>query len=322
MRGGGTMRRLLLLLIFAVSILVSCSEESFTPINQHQTFLASMNILAPSLTFYNKEGELLASWRFNKAYTGATLIQHDRILLYGNQLSKADLYELSTGKKIKSFETGLGTTNAYYAPEERMFFFTNSKTNSVTSYDIYGHFIAELSLHNYPMSMVAHNGLLYVVNYKDTLLSVISMKDLKLLNEWPIAKLSHGLAVVNNTLWVGGHGAGSSPNQTVDVYDLITGQKMKEFDMPLMPVGFAQNKGEIAIVSHGENILYVTNEQGQLKWKSEIGANPFAVAYFNQQIIVAGYDDNTLYVVEDGNIIQKITTDKGPFQLIVREDSK
>ena len=315
------MRKLLIILIMAIGILVSCSEESFIPINEHQPFVASMNILEPSLTFYNKEGELLATWRFNKAYTGATLIQQDRILLYGNQLSKADVYELSTGKRIATFETGLGTTNAYYAEDEQLFFLTNSKTNSLTSFDIYGHLKAEISLHNYPMSMIAHNGLLYVVNYKDTRLSIVSMKDFKIVDEWPIEKLSHGLAIVDDTLWIGGHGAGSSPNQMVAVHDLKTGQIVKELAMPLMPVGFAQSKDEIAIVSHGENLLYVTNNHGQLKWQSEIGANPFAVAYFNNQIIVAGYDDQTLYVVENGEVIQKIGTDKGPFQLLVRGNS-
>lgn len=145
------MRRLLILLIIASGLLVGCTEESFTPIKAHQSFVASMNILEPSLTFYNKDGELLATWRFDKAYTGATLIQRDRILLYGNQLSKADLYELSTGNKLATFETGLGTTNAYYANEEQMLFLTNNKTNSLTSFDIHGDLKAELSLHNYPM---------------------------------------------------------------------------------------------------------------------------------------------------------------------------
>ncbi|MEO4054558.1 YncE family protein [Solibacillus sp. CAU 1738] len=315
------MIRIMTILIVCVCLLTGCKDERFTSINEHQAFVASMNILAPSLTFYDKKGDLLATWSFDKAYTGATLIQHDRILLYGNQLKEADLYEISSGKKLATFETGSGTTNAYYASEEQMFFLTNSRTNSVISFDIHGNFVNELSLRNYPMSMVAQNGLLYVVNYKDTILSVISIADLELQAEWPIAKLSHGLVIVNDTLWLGGHGEGSNPNQTVDVLDLSTGQKIKEIETPLMPIGFAQSKDEIAVVSHGENELYVMDEHGHIKWHSEIGANPFAVTYFNNQIIVAGYDDQTLYVLEDGKIVQEIATEKGPFQLLVREDS-
>ena len=55
--------------------------------------------------------------------------------MYGHQLPEADIYEFSTGKKIKSIETGLGTTNAYYNDEEELLFLTNSVKNHVASYD-------------------------------------------------------------------------------------------------------------------------------------------------------------------------------------------
>ena len=51
----------------------------------------------------------------------------------------------------------------------------------------------------------------------------------------------------------------------------------------------------------------------------EVSANPFAVAYFNDYIVVAGYDDQTLYFIQQGQVMKQVQTGKGPFQLLVRE---
>ncbi|HWL26258.1 MAG TPA: YncE family protein, partial [Ureibacillus sp.] len=156
------MRRGLLILIFlCIYILVGCSEEKLPSIKQQQSFIASMNILEPSLSFFDESGDPIAKWAFDKEYTGALLIQHDRVLLYGHKLADADIYELSTGKLLTSIQTGLGSTNAYYDSEYQRIFITNSETNSVLSYDQQGNKIGETPIGNYPMSMASNDGLLY-----------------------------------------------------------------------------------------------------------------------------------------------------------------
>lgn len=309
-------------MFFCCLILVGCSDNHFTPINPHQNFIASINILKPSITFLDQHGEELTTWSFERAYTGGTLIQQDRMLLYGHQLAEADIYELSTGKKIASISTGIGTTNAYYDKELKKFFLTNSKTNAVTSYDLQGNKLYEQKLHNYPMSMTSANGLLYVVNYKDTVLSVLSIEDLQVVDEWSIAKSSHGLLILEekNEAWLGGHGEGDKPNETIDVYNLQSGEKTAEISMPLMPVGIAQKGEEVAVISHGENKLYVADLEGDIKWEARVGANPFSIVYFKDYIAIAGYDDQTVYFIKDGRVEKSMPTEKGPFQLIVRED--
>lgn len=311
------------MIMFLCSILlVGCSEERFTTINPHQNFIASINILQPSITFWDQQGDELATWDFEDAYTGGTLIQKDRVLLYGHQLSEAHLYELSTGKRVASIETGMGTTNAYYDKQAKVFFLTNGRANTVTSYDLQGNKLYEQKLHNYPMSMTSANGLLYVVNYKDTILSVVSMEDLQVVDEWSIPKSSHGILIPedSNTVWMGGHGEGNKPNETIDVYNLQSGEKASEISMPLMPVGITQKDDEVAVISHGENKLYVTNLAGEIKWQAKVGANPFAVIHFQDYIAVAGYEDQTIYFVKDGQVVKKMHTNEGPFQLFVRED--
>ena len=318
------MKKFIFVLLMCILLLTGCSEPRFTAINPHQSFVASVNILQPSLTFFDQEAKRLATWEFEVAYTGGTLIQHDRILMYGHELTEAHLYELSTGRHIATIDCGIGTTNAYYDQQSKQFFMTNSKSNTVTSYDLQGEKLHEQKLYNYPMSMVASDGYLYVVNYKDTILSVLDIATLNVIDEWEIAKSSHGIAILEeeNSIWIGGHGEGSKPNETIDVYNLTTGEKQSEMYMPLMPVGLAEKDDEVAVISHGANMLYVANTKGEVLWQQKVGANPFAATYFAGYIVVAGYDDQTVYFLNEQKIVKEVQTDKGPFQLFVREGMK
>lgn len=192
-------------------VLAGCTEDTFQPISLDKDFIASVNIIEPSVQFFSADGEELAQLSFEKAYTGAVLVGNDKIVLYGNQLSEIDYYQLSTGKKLKTIKTGLGSTNGYYDKESKQVFITNNKTNKVYSYNDVGEEIGEVAVRNYPMSMLAFDGKLYVVNYKDTLLSVIDINTLQVKAEWLIPSSSNGLWIdeANDQLWIGGHGEGA-----------------------------------------------------------------------------------------------------------------
>ncbi len=82
--------------------LAGCSEKSFNPIERERDFIASLNIQEPSLDFIDEQGNVFTTWSFEKAYSGALLLGDDRVLLYGHQLDKIDVYTLSTGKKLYS----------------------------------------------------------------------------------------------------------------------------------------------------------------------------------------------------------------------------
>jgi len=272
-------------------LLVGCTEKSFKPIERDQNFVASLNIQEPSLDFIDEQGNGIATWLLDKAYSGAILLGDDRVLLYGHQLNEIDVYTLSTGKKLYSKKVQLGSTNAYYAENRKQFFITNSKTNTVTSFDEEGNELATQKLGNYPMSMAAYKDKLYVINYKDTKLSVLNIENLELEQEWPIQKSSHGIAI------------------------------LEEKKMPLMPVGLTKTKDAVLVVSHGRNELYVADFDGNVKWQQEVGANPFVVNQFKDYIVVAGYDDHTLYFIKEGQVKKTVDVGKGAFQLLVREEN-
>jgi len=311
-----------ILSLLLVVWLAGCKELSFKPIKSKQNFIASLNIQEPSLDFIDEQGKVIATWLFDKAYTGAVLLGDNRILLFGHQLDKIDVYTLSTGEKLYSKKVKMGTTNVYYSENDKQFFITNSTTNTVTSFDEKGNELASQQLGNYPMSMVAFKEKLYIINFKDTKLSILNVKNLKVEQEWVIPKSAHGLAIIEETneLWVGGHGDGSKPNSSVKRYALATGELQGEIEMPLMPVGLTKTKDSVLVISHGHNELYVADFNGKVKWQLEVGANPFVVDQFKNYIVVAGYDDHTLYFIKDGHVEKTVDVGKGAFQLLVREE--
>jgi len=311
-----------ILSLLLVVWLAGCTDLAFKPIKSKQNFIASLNIQEPSLDFIDEQGKVIATWSFDKAYTGAVLLGDDRILLFGHQLDKIDVYTLSTGEKLYSKKVKIGTTNVYYSENDKQFFITNSTTNTVTSFDEKGNELASQQLGNYPMSMVAFKEKLYIINFKDTKLSILNVKDLQVEQEWVIPKSAHGLAIIEETneLWVGGHGDGSKPNSSVKRYDLATGELHGEIEMPLMPVGLTKTKDSVLVISHGHNELYVADFNGKVKWQLEVGANPFVVNQFKDYIVVAGYDDHTLYFIKDGHVEKTVDVGKGAFQLLVREE--
>ncbi len=136
--------------------LAGCAEKSYEPIERERSFIASLNIQEPSLDFIDEDGNLLATWLFDKAYSGAILLGDDQVLLYGHQLNNIDVYTISTGEKLYSKKVEIGTTNVYYDDNIKQFFITNSKTNTVTSFDQEGNQLASQQLGNYPMSMTSY----------------------------------------------------------------------------------------------------------------------------------------------------------------------
>lgn len=315
MRKVGIMFCLLLL-----AVLTACAHTDYKGIAKDENFIASINIGEPSIDFIAADGEKLETWDLKEAYTGATLIGRNAILLYGNQLDHADLVTIDTGEVKKEITVSKGTTNAYYDESNQTFYLANSGLNEVTAYEKDGEKIKTMKTGQYPMAMISNEGYLYVVNFKDTFISVFNTQTKKLEKKIPIPKSSHGLDFVDGELWLGGHGAGEKPNTQVLKINPKTSEITGKMNLPIMPIAFAKLNNQEFVLSHGESMLYELNDKQKISWEQEIGSNPFAVEAFNQQIVVAGYDDQTLYWVKDHQIIRKTKVGQAPFQLLVRED--
>ncbi|WP_391117169.1 hypothetical protein [Psychrobacillus sp. L3] len=313
--------RKILCLLFLCGILVACSDTTFNPIDSSTDFVASLNTIEPSIDFISDKQKVIQTWKLEAAYTGFTLVSKDYIFLYGYTLNEAVLIQLSTGKKVATYSIHKGTSYAYAVGNS--IYVANGKENTVTLLDLKGKEVEKAESGRYPMSMIADEKYLYVVNFKDTFLSVFNLKDLQQVTSWDIPTSSHGLYMNDKELWVGGHGAGSQPNKVIRKYNLQSGKLQGEIEAPMMPIGFAQaSNGQIYVVSHGSNYVREFTKEGDLISSIKVGANPFSINSFNDTIVVAGYDDHEVYFLQNGKLINKVSVGKGPFQLITREASK
>lgn len=316
--GGGELRKLSIVLI--LFLLSACAQPSLPSIDPSIDFIASLNTRDGSIDFISKEQEVFESWALDTAYTGFTLVSDDLILLYGFTLKEAALIQLSTGKKVATIDVAEGTTFAYAYNEN--IYIANGRENTVSLYDKKGELLKEATTGNYPMSMIAEKENLYVVNFKDEVLSVFSL-DLAEKDKWKIPSSSHGLLVNEDELWLGGHGAGSSPNRHIKRYNIENGELLSEIEAPMMPINMTKaSNGHVFVVSHGSNAIYEISEKADVLSSFKAGANPFSIAAFGDNVVVAGYDDQQVYFIQSGEITKKLQVGEGPFQLVVREASK
>lgn len=313
------MRIKLLGMMLASILLAACNHTTYKPIDAQTAFIASVNIDEPSIDFIDEQGKQLAVWPLSESYSGATLIGDDRILLYGHHLDHADIVQLSTGKQLTTLDTGEGVTNAIYDAHTKYVYIANSWTNEVTAYDEDGVLKATRHTGTYPMSMLVHDDQLFVVNFKETTLSVLEATTLKKRDEWDIPKSSNGLVVVGDELWIGGHGSGSKPNDVVERHHIQTGKTLSTLKLPLMPIAFLKHNNDVYALSHGENVLHQLNHKGQDVAKVEVASNPFTIASFANYIVVSGYDDHKMYWLDNMKVVKSQDVGEGPFQLLVRD---
>lgn len=312
----------LILFILCTVFIAGCQNEKYEAIPKTEAFIASVNILEPSIDFINKAGDVFATWSFDESYTGATLIGEEQLLLYGNQLEHIDLISLTTGEVQKKIKVKKGATYAYFSENQQQFYVANGEYNTVTAYDEKGQKKNEEVVGLYPMAMTAKDDNLYVINFKDTYLSILNVESLKEIKKIDIPKFSHGLDFMKSELWIGGHGAGEKPNAEVQRIHVEKNEIVGQLNLPSMPIAFAKLNNKEYVLSHGENILYELGSNNKVTWQQEVGSNPFAVNAFQSAIIVAGYDDQTLYWIENHQTVHEIKVGKGPFQLLVREGNK
>lgn len=309
------MKKLYILLLLC--FIGGCSEASFPAIPSDTEFVASLNTLGGSIDFISKEAEILESWELKEAYTGFALVTDDLLLVYGYTVEKAALIELSTGKQVASIDVGEGTTYAYVYGKK--IYIANGQDNTVSLYNTEGKKLQTKSTGNYPMAMISDGNHIFVVNFKDEVLSVLSM-ELEPVDEWVIPTSSHGLLIQDNELWLGGHGAGSSPNRSIKRINIKTGALIGEIEAPLMPINMARAaNGHIFTVSHGSSTVYEISETEEVINSMKAGANPFWISSFGDSMVLAGYDDHQIYFIQSGEITKRLQVGKGPFQLIVRE---
>ncbi|KIY21370.1 MULTISPECIES: hypothetical protein [Mesobacillus] len=314
----------LLAAVVFTALLSACSFESYTPISKDSSIISTVNIKEMTVSFYDMDQEeKLPDWEVDRPYIGGMILpDKDTLLLYGKTLDTADLYSLSKGEKIDSWETGEGIVNSLLVGDGKIAF-ADQNRESIRFFDINGKEVNEVGAIKDPLTMLEAEDKLYVVSYNQEKVTVIDLQKNEKLPGFKVHPAAAG-AVMNtekNELWIGGHGKGTEIEERIHIYDLATGTLKKEIPAPVMPVDFTKIADDIFVLSHGSNTLYKLSGDGKKEDSIKVGANPFEMEAFEDKLIVAGYDSNEVYIInpESLKIEKTLKVGDGPFQIVTRE---
>ncbi|RSD26237.1 DUF4221 family protein [Mesobacillus subterraneus] len=305
--------------------LTACSFESFDPVPGNSSIISTVNIKEMTISFYDIEKDKkLPDWSVDRPYIGGLILpDQDTFLLYGKGVSSADLYSLSKGKKVASWDTGEGIVNALLVRDGTEIAFADQDRDSIRFFDLKGNETDEVKTEKEPLTLLEAEEKLYVISFHQEKLGIIDLAGKQVLPGFEIHPAAAGaiLCKEENELWIGGHGEGSAVEELIHIYDLDNGKLKKEISAPVMPVNFTKNQEHIFVLSHGSNTLYKLAEDGTKMDSLKVGANPFEIEFFAEKIIVAGYDSNDLIIIDPQSleIEKKLQVGKGPFQIVTRE---
>lgn len=317
--------RLIFICLACFFILSGCQEKKQQPIDERESFAATLNVGDFSIDFLNAAGEKFARWELKKPYTGATLLPDgDTLILYGPEIEEVNFYSLKNGSLKKSFKCGKGISNVLYLEPDAEFAFADKIQNKVRFFDENGKETNSVKTSDYPMAMGTDGKKLYVASFKGAKLSVINLRSHETEDEFNIPASTAGMLLREKELWIGGHGKGDKPQSAISIYSLETGTLKEELPAPLMPVDFFENENGIYALSHGTNMLYHYNAHYELMNEAEVGANPFAIDSLGGKLVVAGFDSEKMYWINPDTLDIEETADvgKGPFVIFTREKVK
>ncbi|MFB5283039.1 YncE family protein [Peribacillus sp. Hz7] len=313
-----------LFLLFAALLLTGCNSVTYPKIEHDQPFIATVNIKDTSLTFLDEQYKHLADWDLSVPFMGGLLLEDgDTLLLYGKDMDSIEVFSLEKGKQIDSWEAKKGIVNMKLLQDGKSIVAVNQSLNNVSFYNEEGRIEDQIKVGKSPMTLLQDHQQLYVINFGETKLSVINLYTRKVERDFVIQASSTGalLREEQQEIWIGGHGAGANMEENVRVYSTETGELKRTLNTPIMPINIMENAAGIFILSHGSNALYKVDETYKVVKSTTVGVNPFEMMTVHDDILIAGYDNDELYVMDSKSmkVKQTIKVGKGPFQMISRE---
>ncbi|WP_273128899.1 YncE family protein [Bacillus weihaiensis] len=306
----------LILLILLVS---ACSQTNLTPIPKNQSLIASLNIYDQTITFIESDTQQIVTWDIPHPFKNGLFISDDQLLLLNKEADESYLYELSTGKSTK-WNLGTGIETALVS--NNMVYFANQDEKKVQIVNKHGDLVKEASLEYTPYFLFEQNDYLYVSYLDHASITVLSKKDIELVDSFQAIKGASGGLVQNNELWLGGHGTGEHIQEEVYVYDLSQRQQLTKIPAPIMPVDFAVYQNSIYVLSHGSNTLREFKLSTHKEIRSlEVGANPFSMVLSGHLLYISSYDANEVNVIDllTFEQVKTIPVGDGPLHLLNRE---
>jgi YVTN family beta-propeller protein len=313
-----------LLTVCSFLILISCSPSSFEGLPNGEPIIIVTNSFDESISFiHGREHELLTTWNLDHPVSGTFLLNDDMLLTYSSIHSTLYMYDLHSGEEVQSISVASGVDDLILLNNE--LYLTQRKEDEVAILSLEGEFRDRVKVGYSPQYLYHHENALYVLNYEDTTISVIDLSTNQVTTTLPSIDRATDMVIVKDSLaWIGGHGRGANITNHIEIVDLDRQEKAGQLFAPTMPVAFLKQDDSILVLSHGSNQLREINaETNEIESIVDTVANPFTMAAFDDFLFIAGYDSNSVEIVDLNTLTsqKRINVGEGPLDLTIREEA-
>ncbi|RXI96431.1 YncE family protein [Anaerobacillus alkaliphilus] len=214
-----------------------------------------------------------------------------------------------------------GITSLFY--KDPFLYITDAFKNQVHVIDMSNRKIkASIDVGMYPNEMTADDDRLFVINSESNSISVIDLDKLNVVLEFPTSsRKPDGLVVVNDMLWVGGHGGDGVINNSIHAYDPKTGEELSEIIVGVMPVDFFVDRtySFLYTVCHGEDQMYkIDLRSNEVVDQIFVGENPNYLRGDDNNLYITSVDDHLFSIVDQATftLVNQFEVAEGPYAIV------
>ncbi|BAU27914.1 YVTN family beta-propeller protein [Aneurinibacillus soli] len=317
-----------LLLFLAIGV-TGCGFRSFAAVPLEKDVLIVASTQSRMVSFLQADtGEVLAQWKPSFAFNRLLLLpDHHSVLLYHKNEEQAHVIDMRDGQEKAVWKIGTGIVNAVASADGKTIYLADRDRGMVRFYGLDGQERAAVKVGSYPLTIIpdSNGKWIYVYDLHEAKGYTVDAKAGRVTRTFAVNESPMGGLFIpkRQELWVGGHGEGDVPEESITVLNAVTGQKQGEIQAPSMPVEFVQyNEDTVFVLSHGSSTLRrIRVTDRAVTGTLPLGTSPFGMAAGREHLYISSFEGGQVYVVDPKQmkVIKTVRVGGGPMQLFVRE---
>lgn len=332
-------RQLYSLIIILGLISLSCEQktESISGFSapENDSVLIS-HIKEPLLTLIDLEtNDIQMEIELPFIVSDMVYLEHLDTIVIASQ-DQTDLMYLN--KESSSFESLIsleqGINQLFYIPETMELYASNSLHNELYRILYCDDGTTEIQIDqvktgNHP-SAIAYSPLLdrlYLSNVYDHQIEVFDRFSLKKLEQFYVIDRPNGLKIVDDLLFVGGHGTAGELNRSVHAVSLSESRPVEVIETGLMPVFFEhdQDNQRVLTINHGSHkVSLIDLDSMNVINEQKVSFNPYFSIQYQDEYMITTLDGHELVRLdkETLDIKQTVPLQPGPHSMIILEGTQ
>ncbi|AOM81998.1 YncE family protein [Salisediminibacterium beveridgei] len=315
---------------------ISCEQNNgqlsgFTSPENDSVLIA--HIKEPLLTLVDLEtNEIQKEIELPFVISDMVYLEHlDTFVIAGQDQTDLFYYDKNIGsfESLVSLEEGIN--HLYYIPETMELYASNSLYNTLYRIlycdDDTGNIqVEQVDTGEHPGSLTYSRDLdqLFLANVYDHQIEVFDRQSLQQLDAFHVLDRPNGLLVVDNQLFIGGHGTGGDLNREVHIASLPDQEEQKQIETGLMPVFFEYNpsKNHVLVMNHGSHtISQIDLNRMQITAEQDVSFNPYFSSQYQDDYLITTLDGHELIRVDKNtlDLNHSIPVRPGPHSMIILE---